>query len=69
MTNYPIDFAPHWSEFPLMTTLKILGMAIDMMDFAPWRWARFHTICFDLPSAWWAACHAYEMMQEMKYES
>lgn len=65
MTNYPAEYAPHWQEFKLKVAIKIFFQAIKMMTWKPWKWAKEHYLCVDLPSAWWMACHSWDFC---KYE-
>ena len=67
MTHYPAEYAPHWSEYPLPTAIRIFWMAWQMMDKNPRKWARYHSLCLDLPSAWWAACHAHALENDPEW--
>lgn len=69
MTNYPTEsFWTMVAEQGWGYALRILWMAICMMDKSPARWARFHNICLDLPSALWVAKHAAAYAEEMSEE-
>ena len=67
MTHYPAEYAPHWSEYPLPVAIRIFRDALHIMDKSPRRWALYHNVCLDLPSAWWAACHAYELENDPEW--
>ena len=64
MTNYPAEYAPHWSEFDRLTAFRLFKTALGMMTWNPQFWARYHHLGIDLPSAWWMACHAHQMMMD-----